>query len=94
MANMTMATAERTVQRSRLVVLAALWGVRVAPSPVCRGHCAPLDFLTAWAFDRPRLSLVHGPRGGGKSFLRALATHLDSIRHDWHSTRILGGSLA
>ena len=37
---------------------------------------------------------MHGPRGGGKSFLRALATHLDSLRYPKHSTRILGGSLA
>jgi len=37
---------------------------------------------------------VHGPRGGGKSFLRALTTHYDSILYNRHSTRILGGSLA
>jgi hypothetical protein len=68
--------------------------VSVADCSVCPGHSAPLDFLTAWIYDRPAISLVHGPRGGGKSYLRALATHFDSIRYANHSTRILGGSLA
>lgn len=45
-------------------------------------------------FARPSLSLVHGPRGGGKSFLRSLATHYDSLRHPRHETHVLGGSLA
>lgn len=73
---------------------ASVFGVQVAGVPVCRGHAAPLDFLATWYFDRPSLSLVHGPRGGGKSYLSALSTHFDSIRHPKHGTRILGGSLA
>jgi hypothetical protein len=40
------------------------------------------------------LSLVHGPRGGGKSYLAAFATHLTSIVYDGHGTKILGGSAA
>ena len=80
--------------RQRILTAAARWGVTVAGTPACPGHSAPLDFLTAWFYDRPSLSLVHGPRGGGKSFLRALATHFDCICHPAHSTRILGGSLA
>ena len=70
------------------------WGVSVATEPVCRGHSAPGEFLARWMFARPSMSLVHGPRGGGKSFLRSLATHYDSIRHPRHETHILGGSLA
>ena len=80
--------------REVLCKLASHWGVNVAHKAVCPGHSAPLDFLAAWVYQRPSISLVHGPRGGGKSFLRALATHLDSIRYPKHSTRILGGSLA
>ena len=43
---------------------------------------------------RPSLSLWHGPRGSGKSFLSALDTHLCSRFYPRHETRILGGSLA
>ena len=53
-----------------------------------------MDFLEAWCYEAPPVSLVVGPRGGGKSFLSAFHTHLDSIRHDRLSTRILGGSMA
>jgi hypothetical protein len=84
----------RSTARDRVRRLARFWGVHAAGRPVCRGHHAPLDFLASWCLDRPALSLVHGPRGGGKSFLRAFATHLDSLRQDGHATRILGGSLA
>lgn len=77
-----------------LAQLATDWGVHVAAQPVCCGHHAPLDFLSGWVFDRPPISLTHGPRGGGKSFLRSLATHIDSIRYHHHKTKILGGSLA
>ena len=70
------------------------WGIKVGTEACCEGHSAPIDFLTAWVYDRPDLSLVLGPRGGGKSYLRAFATHIDSIDKKRHSTRILGGSLA
>jgi hypothetical protein len=81
-------------RRSRIHKLAGLWNVHVAGAPVCPGHSDPLTFLTSWIYDRPAISLVLGPRGGGKSYLSALATHVDSIRHPGHGTKILGGSLA
>ena len=65
-----------------------------ADSPVCVGHSSPLDILTCWLLDRPDVSLVHGPRGGGKSYLSALDTHINSNLYDRHGTKILGGSLA
>jgi hypothetical protein len=68
--------------------------VKVTGEAVCEGHCSPVDFLSAWCFDRPDMSLVLGPRGGGKSYMAALATHWDSIVYQAHGTRILGGSLA
>jgi hypothetical protein len=74
--------------------LANFWGVRVPTAQVCHDHRPPVEFLDAWTFDRPSLSLVLGPRGGGKSYLAALATHFDSLRHPHHGTKILGGSLA
>ena len=61
---------------------------------MCEGHCAPIDFVDAWVHERPDVSLVLGPRGGGKSYLAGLATHIDSLRFDRHSTKVLGGSLA
>jgi hypothetical protein len=81
-----------SARRSLLATLAERYGVKVAATPVCRDHCAPLDFLEAWVYDRPPMSLIHGPRGGGKSYLAAFSTHLDSIKYDGHDTVVLGGS--
>lgn len=53
-----------------------------------------MEFVDAWIYERPEMSLVLGPRGGGKSYLRAFATHVDCLRHDRHSALILGGSEA
>lgn len=80
--------------KRRVIDVAKHWGVQVAGAAVCIGHCAPADFLTDWLVDRPSLSLVVGPRGGGKSYLAGLATHVDSIRRPGHTTKILGGSEA
>lgn len=74
--------------------MAALYGVQVATVRVCRGHTAPVDFLADWVYRRPPVSVVHGPRGGGKSFLAGLATHLDGLCRPLHGTRVLGGSLS
>lgn len=71
-----------------------LTGVELARNPVCRGHHAPADYFADLFFERPPLALVHGPRGGGKSFLSALETHLRSRWCPDHDTRILGGSRA
>lgn len=69
-------------------------GIGIPVKPVCRNHRAPIEFVEAWVYQRPPLSLVLGPRGGGKSYLSALATHCDSLRHAGHGTRVLGGSMA
>lgn len=67
-------------------------GIEVQHTAVCRGHSAPFDMLAQQFFERPLISLWHGPRGGGKSFLSALDTHLNSRFLPGHGTRILGGS--
>jgi hypothetical protein len=90
----TMAPSKAAERREKVRRLASYWNVAVVARPVCRLHAAPLDFLTAWIHGRPAISLVHGPRGGGKSYLAALATHVNSMRHDRHGASILGGSLA
>ncbi len=67
-------------------------GIKIADSPVCRGHDAPWKFFAELYHQRPPIVLVLGPRGGGKSFLSALHTHLVSRWNPRHETRILGGS--
>jgi hypothetical protein len=69
-------------------------GVTLPTERICPGHSSPLDFVRAWIYDRPDVSVVLGPRGGGKSYLASFATHLDSMRYHFHGTRVLGGSLA
>lgn len=69
-------------------------GINVARTAVCPGHSAPFDMLAEQFFARPDLALWHGPRGGGKSFLSAVDTHLRSRFHPRYGTKILGGSLA
>ena len=72
----------------------ATFNVKLADEPVCFGHSDPWTIFTDLYFQRPSIALVLGPRGGGKSFLSALHTHLVSRRDPRHETRILGGSLA
>ncbi len=69
-------------------------GIKIAETSVCVGHNAPWEFFRDFFLDRPSLALVLGPRGGGKSYLSALNTHIVSRFNDRHGTRILGGSLA
>ncbi len=68
--------------------------VEIAETSVCRGHQSPWQFFSDVLLNRPPLALVLGPRGGGKSYLSALETHLRSLTNPDHSTRVLGGSLA
>lgn len=72
----------------------AFTGIRIARNAVCEGHSAPLDMFVEQILTRPPLVLWHGPRGGGKSFLSALDTHMTSRFNPRHGTRILGGSKA
>ncbi len=71
-----------------------LTGVELARRPVCRGHHAPYEYFERIFYERPPLALVLGPRGGGKSFLSALDTHLNSRWNPDHGTLVLGGSRA
>lgn len=68
--------------------------IEIADTQVCRGHQSPWQFFSDALLKRPSLALVLGPRGGGKSYLSALETHLRSLAYPDHSTRVLGGSLA
>jgi len=81
-------------RRRKLKRIGNLFGVHIASESVCSGHCAPLDFVYDWCYQRPSLSVILGPRGGGKSYLAAFGTLWDSLKYDRHGTRILGGSKA
>ena len=72
--------------------LAAYLGIHVPHRPVCRGHSSPFRMLAQQFLERPPIALWHGPRGGGKSFLSAVETHLTSRFRAGHGTCILGGS--
>ncbi|RUL89607.1 hypothetical protein [Tautonia sociabilis] len=69
-------------------------GLHIPHKAVCRGHQAPWRFFADAFLERPPVILVLGPRGGGKSYLSALETHLVSRFDPGHGTRLLGGSLA
>ncbi|QDV38271.1 hypothetical protein [Tautonia plasticadhaerens] len=69
-------------------------GLRIPHRAVCRGHQSPWRFFADAFLLRPPVALVLGPRGGGKSYLSALETHLTSRFDPGHGTRLLGGSLA
>src|SRR5437879_1640565 len=69
-------------------------GLRLARRPVCAGHTAPFNILANHYFERPPISLTHGPRGGGKSLGAALAVHCTSRWTPGHGAVILGGSEA
>ena len=69
-------------------------GVKIADEPVCACHSSPFDMLAEQVLERPSITLWHGPRGAGKSFLSAIDTHLASRFNEKHGTRILGGSRA
>lgn len=72
----------------------AFTGVKIAKNAVCKGHSSPLAMFVEQVLTRPALALWHGPRGGGKSFLSAIDTHMASRFHPRHGTVILGGSKA
>jgi hypothetical protein len=72
--------------------IAAFTGIRIARQPVCEGHQPPWQMVSDLFFRRPRIALVLGSRGAGKSFLSALETHMISRWDAGHGTRILGGS--
>lgn len=77
----------------------AVLGVEVGERAMIQGHSAPMDYLE-WTFfeggagHRGSLdAVVWANRGGGKTFLGALATLLDVLFKPGIEVRILGGSM-
>jgi len=70
-------------------------GLTIPREPIIEGHSAPFEYLCHSFFEdaRPRDTLVWANRGGGKTFLGALATALDLAFKPGIEIRILAGSL-
>lgn len=70
-------------------------GIIVPREPVVAGHSAPFEYLCHAFFEEgpARDAIVWANRGGGKTFLGALATALDMAFKPGIEIRILAGSL-
>ncbi len=83
--------------------LRALAGISVPRRALTPGHSAPFDYLAHAFFEgapvqgetpvEPPDAVVWANRGGGKTYLGALATMLDLVHKPGIEVRILGGSL-
>jgi hypothetical protein len=67
------------------------FGISVPDRAPCPGHQSPLDYLAASFLDQEDL-LVWACRGGGKTYLAAVATLLDAIFRAPADILVLGGS--
>lgn len=71
--------------------------VHVPSGAIAKDNQAPLDYLSHAFFEAPGQAsadcVVWANRGGGKTFLGALASVLDMVFKDGIQVRILGGSL-
>ncbi len=70
-----------------------VYGLDIPARAVCPGHAAPLDYLEQSFLHPGRDLVVWACRGGAKTRLGAIATHLDAVFRPGCQTRILGGSL-
>lgn len=70
-------------------------GIPMPGEALLEGHAAPFEYLChAFFEDRtPRDSVVWACRGGGKTYLAAVATVLDMVFKPGIEIRVLGGSL-
>jgi len=69
------------------------YGLAVPRRAVCPGHAAPFEYLRRAILEPGGDLVVWASRGGAKTELGSIATHLDSIFRPGCQTRILGGSL-
>ena len=71
----------------------AVHGLSVPRLAMCAGHAAPMTYLAESVLGPARDLVVWACRGGAKTELGSVATHLDSVLRPGCQTRILGGSL-
>ncbi len=70
----------------------AHFGIKLAIHPTCLGHQSPYQIFHHKYQDSPANSIVHGPRGGGKSMMAGLGAHIRCRRDPGYRVKILGGS--
>jgi hypothetical protein len=70
----------------------AFVGIDLARRPVCEGHMAPFDIFIDIYFNEPSVYLMLGPRGGGKSMMTGILSHMRSRFLPRFESRIMGGS--
>lgn len=66
------------------------YGINVPRKAVCHDHQSPFDFLCAVIFDEHPSVFGMGSRGGGKSYLMALAHHVKSRFRPGHQGATFG----
>ncbi len=71
----------------------AFYGLAVPRRRCCPGHSSPFDYVVASYFQTHGDLVVWANRGGAKTELGSVTTHLDSLFKPGCETRILGGSL-
>jgi hypothetical protein len=69
------------------------YGLAVPRKRFCAGHASPFDYVAASFFQTYGDLVIWANRGGAKTELGSVTTHLDSIFRPLCQTRILGGSL-
>jgi hypothetical protein len=69
------------------------YGLSVPRRRVCPGHVSPMEYVAASFFQTYGDLVVWANRGGAKTELGSVATHLESVFRPGLQTRILGGSL-
>lgn len=87
-------SASRAVPKTRRELarfVQAYFNLTVPDVRMCPHHNTPMDYLVASVLDQQDL-LVWANRGGGKTYLAAMATVLDAIVRPGTSIRVLGGS--
>lgn len=67
-------------------------GPALSTRHVCKGHHSPLRIFSDIYFNKPSSAVVLGPRGGGKSMMAAIATHMECRFNPGYAARIMGGS--
>jgi hypothetical protein len=68
-------------------------GIALPDTPVCADHESPLDIFSDVYFNDHNVALILGPRGGGKTMMAALDSHLRSRYDPHYDAKIIGGSL-
>jgi len=71
----------------------SVYGLKVPRRAVCPGHVAPMEYLARAVLEPGRDLVVWASRGGAKTELGSVATHLDALLRPGCQVRILGGSL-